>query len=143
MGSSAISFWLLNAALPIIGYALNFFIRLIRQLPLSFIADWLLMLVIFDFAVLLNTEDFVPYLLNTSGEDAATIYSYVFGFFFIAEVILWTFCVFQLEPHLELVRLKQTRFLSCSTLLQLALVSALGLGLTVVHWFLVSLRPVL
>lgn len=137
--AASISFWISNAGIPILTFWLNIGIRLLKQLPLSAGADWVLILLAFDFVAISNVADFSAYAVSPIFREslsAVLVCMIILGFMF------WIYCVFILEPALDSIRIKK-KLWDLGNLIQIVITTSLVCLDTWAHFSLFSFHKIL
>lgn len=94
---NAISFWLVALGAPLTVVAANVFARLLGGIPQSAPSDTTLALVIFDFVVIVQSQDFKEYVLNNELKSGIVA---IYGLLIIVGLVIWAISVFVVEKSL-------------------------------------------
>lgn len=136
---ASIAFWMSNAGIPILTFLLNMGTRLFKQLPISAGADWVLILLAFDFVAISNVADFTTYAVSPIFRESlpsVLVGMIILGFLF------WIYCVFKLEPALDNIRIKK-KVWGWSELIQIIIATSLVCLDTWAHFSLFSFHKIL
>lgn len=105
--ATSIAFWMSNAGIPILTFLLNLISRILKKLPISAGADWVLILWAFDLVVMINHADYLPHIVEPIIRDS--LFS-IIAVMIIMGIAFWIYCIQWLEPALDKIRNKKKKW---------------------------------